>query len=100
MLANAWCGRRCAWVTLDREAAAKPVCGERVGSVVILVTTGTNCPPFDRLVGAVETLGGREDIVVQHGPCTIRPRNAKCVEYLSFPELVRLICESRCVVTH
>jgi UDP-N-acetylglucosamine--N-acetylmuramyl-(pentapeptide) pyrophosphoryl-undecaprenol N-acetylglucosamine transferase len=67
---------------------------------VILVMTGTNCPPFDRLLREIEPLGDEEQFVVQHGPSSIRPKNARCVEYLPYGELVELIREARRVVTH
>lgn len=67
---------------------------------MILVTTGTNAPAFDRLLEAVALLEGTEDIVVQHGPSTIRPTGATCVDYVSFDRFVELVRDARVVVTH
>ncbi|TMC48141.1 MAG: multidrug MFS transporter [Chloroflexi bacterium] len=67
---------------------------------MILVTTGTSGEAFDRLLGAVETLGAGESIVVQHGPSRLRPANARCVDFVAFTELVRLVQDARVVVTH
>jgi UDP-N-acetylglucosamine transferase subunit ALG13 len=67
---------------------------------MILVTTGTSGEAFDRLLGAIEGLGAAEEVVVQHGPSQMRPGNARCVDYVAFPELVELVREARVVVTH
>jgi UDP-N-acetylglucosamine transferase subunit ALG13 len=67
---------------------------------MILVTTGTNGPPFDRLLSELDGIGKDEDLVVQHGPSAIRPPGATCFEYVSFPRLVELVREARLVVTH
>jgi beta-1,4-N-acetylglucosaminyltransferase len=67
---------------------------------MILVTTGTNGPPFDRLLRAVDELDLEEEIVVQYGPSDIRPRRARCVDYVGFDELAALVREARSVVTH
>jgi UDP-N-acetylglucosamine transferase subunit ALG13 len=67
---------------------------------VIFVITGTNGPPFDRLMRAVETIETDEALLVQHGPSSIRPANATCVDYLSLPETVERIRRARLVLTH
>jgi len=67
---------------------------------VILVTTGTNGAPFDRLLRAVDSIESDEPVVVQHGPSQIRPAGATCVGYLSFDELVEQIRGARVVITH
>jgi UDP-N-acetylglucosamine transferase subunit ALG13 len=67
---------------------------------VILVTTGTNGAPFDRLLQELERLDVGEKLVVQHGPSTVRPPHASCVRYVSFAELVDLVREARVVITH
>lgn len=67
---------------------------------MILVTTGTNGAPFDRLIEAVERLPRDERLVVQHGPSTLRPPGSECFEYVSFSELVELVREARVVITH
>jgi UDP-N-acetylglucosamine transferase subunit ALG13 len=67
---------------------------------VILVTTGTNAPPFDRLLREVERLRAYGSVVVQHGPSQIRPPGAKCVDYLPFREFSELVRAADVVVTH
>ena len=67
---------------------------------MILVTTGTNAPAFDRLLSAVEAMSVNERVFVQHGPSTLRPAGATCVDYVSFDRFVELVREARIVVTH
>jgi beta-1,4-N-acetylglucosaminyltransferase len=67
---------------------------------VILVTVGTNEAPFDRLLGAFASGTWSEELVVQHGPSSIRPPGARCVEYLSYEDLSREIRRARVVVGH
>lgn len=66
---------------------------------MIFVTTGT-CDPFDRLLDAVDRLDGTEEVVVQHGVSPVRPRRARCIDFLPYDELVSLVREARLVVTH
>ncbi len=67
---------------------------------MILVTTGTNAPAFDRLLQEVEAMDIDEAVVVQHGPSALRPAGATCVDYVSFDRFVELVREARIVVTH
>jgi UDP-N-acetylglucosamine transferase subunit ALG13 len=67
---------------------------------MILVTTGSNGPPFDRLLSVVERLDLDETIVVQHGPSRIRPKGATCVDFVPFRRLKELVVEARVVVAH
>jgi exopolysaccharide biosynthesis glucuronosyltransferase PssE len=67
---------------------------------VILVITGTNGGPFDRLLRELDHLGANEEVVVQHGPSNLRPIGARCVEYVPFEDLRQLIGDARVVVTH
>jgi UDP-N-acetylglucosamine transferase subunit ALG13 len=67
---------------------------------VILVTVGTNEARFDRLLRALEGLGAGEELVVQHGPSTVRPTGATCVDYLPFDELAAEMRRARVVITH
>jgi UDP-N-acetylglucosamine transferase subunit ALG13 len=67
---------------------------------VILVTVGTNEARFDRLLEAVETLGVDEEVLVQHGPSPVRPRGARCVDYLDFDEINDEMRRARVVVAH
>ena len=67
---------------------------------MILVTTGTNGAPFDRLLREIGNIRVDEEIVVQHGPSALRPTNATCVDYLPFRDLVGLVRNARLVVSH
>jgi UDP-N-acetylglucosamine transferase subunit ALG13 len=67
---------------------------------MILVSVGTNEARFDRLLGWVAQLDGREELVVQHGPSRVRSPHARHVDYLPFDELVALVRASRVFVTH
>jgi UDP-N-acetylglucosamine transferase subunit ALG13 len=67
---------------------------------VILVTVGTNEARFDRLLQALDGLGDREELLVQHGPSPVRPSGAQCVEFLPFDELTAEMRRARVVVTH
>jgi UDP-N-acetylglucosamine transferase subunit ALG13 len=66
---------------------------------MILVTVGATYYPFDRLLAAVEELD-EPDVLVQHGASTTRPANARCVEFMSFDDIVAQIHAARVVVTH
>jgi exopolysaccharide biosynthesis glucuronosyltransferase PssE len=67
---------------------------------VIFVTVGTNEAPFDRLLRAVDELQLDEELVVQHGASSVRPRGATCLESLAFDDLVEHVRGARVVVTH
>jgi UDP-N-acetylglucosamine transferase subunit ALG13 len=67
---------------------------------MIFVTVGTNEAPFDRLVRAVDGIGGDEPVVCQYGSSSERPARASCVEFLPFEEIVDHVRRARVVVTH
>jgi UDP-N-acetylglucosamine transferase subunit ALG13 len=67
---------------------------------MIFVTTGVTGAPFDRLLRVVDDLPTDEEIIVQHGPSSVRPRRARCVSFLPFAELTHLVDESSLVITH
>ena len=67
---------------------------------MIFVTVGTSTTPFDRLLRTIDGLGEQEDLVVQHGPSSVRPRSATCFDSMQFEELTSAIEASRVVVTH
>lgn len=66
---------------------------------MIFATTGT-CEPFDRLLHAFDTIELDEELVVQHGISPVRPRGARCVDFLAYAELTELMRRARVVVTH
>ena len=49
---------------------------------MIFASVGSSTIPFDRLVRALEGVETDEDLVVQTGVSTVRPRRAKVVDYL------------------
>ncbi len=70
---------------------------------MILVTVGTNEAPFDRLLRAFDVRSrsdGDEALLVQHGPSSVRPAGAECVDYLPYDELAAAIGRARIVVMH
>ena len=64
---------------------------------MIFVTIGTT-EPFDRLLRALDELSG--DLVVQCGDGDERPEGARCVEYLTYEELIAHIRAADYVVSH
>ena len=67
---------------------------------MIVVTVGSSNFQFDRLVRGVEAIETDEELLVQHGPSSVRPKQAKCVPYLAFDELVEAVRNARVVITH
>jgi beta-1,4-N-acetylglucosaminyltransferase len=67
---------------------------------MILVTTGTNAPAFDRLLREIDELNLDEPLFVQHGPSAIRPKGATYADYVSYDQFVELVRDARVVVTH
>jgi UDP-N-acetylglucosamine transferase subunit ALG13 len=67
---------------------------------MILVTVGTNEARFDRLLQLVDELHLDEELVVQHGPSSVRPHGATTFDFLPFDELAEQIRRARVVVTH
>ena len=67
---------------------------------MIIVSTGTNGDAFDRLLEAAVRLETEEDLLLQHGPSSIRRAGAKHVDYLSFAEYESLVEEAGVVITH
>ena len=66
---------------------------------MIFVTVGTNEARFDRLLQAVEELEF-DDLVVQCGSSSLRPKNATCFDFLAFERLVEYVRSASVVVTH
>lgn len=67
---------------------------------MIFVTVGTNEALFDRLLRALDGLGTADELLVQHGPSSIRPAGARCVDYLDYDEIVAAMRKADVVVTH
>src|SRR5205823_13148086 len=83
----------------SRRAAGCALRRRGGGGRVIFATTGT-CEPFDRLLEAFDTVELDEELVVQHGISPVRPRGARCVDFLAYAELVELVRRARVGVTH
>jgi UDP-N-acetylglucosamine transferase subunit ALG13 len=66
---------------------------------MIFVTVGTS-DPFDRLLQAVDELGGDESLVVQCGASKVRPARATCVDFLPFEGVLEYVRLARTVVAH
>jgi UDP-N-acetylglucosamine transferase subunit ALG13 len=67
---------------------------------VIFVTVGSSGLPFDRLLREIERIAADDELLVQHGPSQIKPRNAHCVPFMHFAELERTVASARIVITH
>lgn len=67
---------------------------------MILVTTGTNERPFDRLVRAAAGLDVREPLLVQHGASRVPHGAGEWVDFLPFDELAARAGEARVIVCH
>jgi len=67
---------------------------------MIFVTVGTNEAPFDRMLRGLDGPELGEEVVVQHGSCSVRPRQASCTESFRYDELVELVRRARIVVSH
>jgi beta-1,4-N-acetylglucosaminyltransferase len=67
---------------------------------MILVTVGSNGAPFDRLLRELDGITVDEELIVQHGPSRLRPRDATCVPFMRFAELERAVASARIVITH
>jgi UDP-N-acetylglucosamine transferase subunit ALG13 len=67
---------------------------------MILVTTGTNEQPFDRLVRAAAALAEREEAFVQYGSSRVPHGEGEWVDFLDFDELADRMRGARVVVCH
>ncbi|MFP5361332.1 MAG: glycosyltransferase [Thermoleophilia bacterium] len=67
---------------------------------MILVTTGTNEQPFDRLVRAAAGLDVAEPLLVQHGASRVPHGAGEWVDFLPFEELAACAGRARVIVCH
>jgi heparosan-N-sulfate-glucuronate 5-epimerase len=67
---------------------------------VIFATVGTHGDGFSRMLAALETLGGDEDLVVQYGHGRPPANATRAAAFLPFAEMMRLFTEADKVVTH
>jgi UDP-N-acetylglucosamine transferase subunit ALG13 len=67
---------------------------------MIFVTIGTT-KPFDRLLRVVDRLADTdEEVIVQCGDSSTRPRRATCVSFLAYEDLADHVQRARVVVSH
>ncbi|HEV2592629.1 MAG TPA: glycosyltransferase [Gaiellaceae bacterium] len=68
---------------------------------MIFVTVGTNHARFDRLIAPFMEWKRDEELVVQHGPSSLRPPGATTLRpFFSYDENVAAIAAARAVITH
>jgi|1186.fasta_scaffold24120_2 UDP-N-acetylglucosamine transferase subunit ALG13 len=67
---------------------------------MILVTTGTNEQPFDRLVLEAKALTTDEALFVQHGSSQVPHGRGLWVDFLPFEDLAEKMGEARVVICH
>lgn len=67
---------------------------------MIVVTTGTNERPFDRLVRAAAALAIDEQLLVQYGSSRVAHGEGEWVDFLSFEDLADAMRRARVVVSH
>lgn len=67
---------------------------------MIVVTTGTNEQPFDRLVRAAAALAADEELLVQYGSSREPHGPGTWVDFLPFTELEDAMRDARVVVSH
>jgi UDP-N-acetylglucosamine transferase subunit ALG13 len=66
---------------------------------MIFVTLGTQAFPFDRLLEGLDSVSG-EELVIQGGTSTFRPKTASWFDFLELPQLVEYVRKARVVVSH
>jgi len=69
---------------------------------VIFVTLGTHEQPFDRALDLVAGLGGRDELLVQHGATQARPAlpHIEWLDYLDWEPLTAWMRDAEVVITH
>ena len=88
------------WPELAERAPRLRFAGNLFLDSMILVTTGTNEQPFDRLVRAAAELAEGEDAFVQYGASREPHGAGEWVDFLAFDELAERMREARVVVCH
>ena len=71
---------------------------------MIFVTVGTHEQPFNRLIRYMDNLKEgdelQEEIILQTGFSTYKPRNCKWSVLYSYQDMMKLVEEARIVITH
>ena len=67
---------------------------------MIFITVGGSQFPFDRMLEACHDVAPGRRVLVQHGPSSVRPAGAECVDFLPMQELLANVRDADAVVTH
>lgn len=71
---------------------------------MIFVTVGTHEQPFNRLIGCMDELKGRnvikEEVIMQTGYSTYIPQYCQWKKMLSYDEMSKNVSDARIVITH
>ena len=69
---------------------------------MIFATVGTCHLPFDRLIRAIDELArtSYEELIVQIGYSTYRPKHAQCFDFAAREKIIELIRRADIVITH
>ena len=67
---------------------------------MILVTTGTNEQPFDRLVCAAAKLDAGEPLLVQYGSSRVAHGTGEWIDFLPFEELAARAEQASAIICH
>ena len=71
---------------------------------MIFVTVGTHEQPFNRLIGCMDELKGRnviqEEVIMQTGYSTYVPQYCQWKKMLSYDEMSENVRNARIVITH
>ena len=69
---------------------------------MIFVTVGMHNQGFDRLIEKCDLIAGttEEKMIMQKGATNYRPKNAEYFDFISYEEILKLIKQSRIVITH
>lgn len=71
---------------------------------MIFVTVGTHEQPFNRLVECIDGLKKdgtiAEEVIIQTGYSTYKPKYCKWQKLFPYQEMIKLVDESRIVITH
>lgn len=67
---------------------------------MIFVTVGTHHQPFTRMLAALESIAGDEELVVQYGPGSPPARASRAEAFMPFDQMLDCYRQARVVITH
>lgn len=67
---------------------------------MIFVTVGTHEKQFNRLIQHLDELDLKEEVMMQIGYCTYKPKNYSCVKFLSYKKMLEYVEEAKIIITH